>query len=285
MEVHLNPVLCNIAAFEKTGNLIRPEPGSVADGVGICYLRISGCEPIKRILWDNREHQFWRGYQGTFRPRRVPVKMHGSKKEGTIKEAWLEYECDGILTEQRWRFHDIDEKEAKDFFFDCFIKIKNLSNIERKDYLQFFACYYLPGTSYYWSSDDRIVPCAPKNFTGVQDQKEEARLMQTPYMAHIKNHLRNDEILKVGYWKHPILMSSLEEGFGDRRRHVVVVNDDHASAIHVWRSQARDYMLKPKSNDLKPREEFTAHIRHYFTKVEGVRDLQSLWTHFSINTI
>lgn len=77
------------------------------------------------------------------------------------------------------------------------------------------------------------------------------------------------------------MMSLPETSSGNDRRHLFVINEDYASAIAVWRSQARDYPLKHKNNDPNVGESFTTHVRHYFVKADHVRDLHRIWNHFS----
>ena len=48
---------------------------SIADLVGITGLELAGCPPVPRICWDNREHHFWHGFEGSFEPRNVVVNF------------------------------------------------------------------------------------------------------------------------------------------------------------------------------------------------------------------
>lgn len=118
------------------------------------------------------------------------MNLHDYREEDGAKEVWLEYECDGVLTEQRWRFQKVDERDSLDMFYDCFFMMKNADDVKKKDYLQLFACYLVYGTSYCWSSDDNTIPCPSDDFSGVRDRKEKRELTAktSPYSAHFKRY-------------------------------------------------------------------------------------------------
>jgi hypothetical protein len=65
---------------------VRPDgvlSNSIADLVGIVGLGLNNCPSVPRICWDNREHQFWDGFEGAFEPRNVVVNSPSVDRIGS----------------------------------------------------------------------------------------------------------------------------------------------------------------------------------------------------------
>ena len=88
MEVNLVPMNPDVTAL--TGIPIgyvkmRPEVSlmlPIADLVGIVDFQMNGLPRVPRILWDNREHHFWDGFEGSFEPRNSLVNEPKAETSG-----------------------------------------------------------------------------------------------------------------------------------------------------------------------------------------------------------
>ncbi len=283
----LNLVPMNTAAADNNGLGVgyasaRPEgilANTIFDLVGIVGLDLNGCPRVPRICWDNREHQFWDGFEGAYEPRNVVVNAPTTElvDEGNRVRAGYYYIANRIQTRVEWVIRLSPAKEDI-LLWDTFITVENLSRETRTNYLQFFACYHLGGTNSYWSSSGEIEPCGAGGFTAVAGPEQERRLRLSPYQRHCERY-RGDAILEYHPYHRPVLLSERRAWFRDAR-HLVMVEPEKCAAVVTWSNQARDYMIRPPGDDLLPAAAFTARVRHVVAPAETRGDLERVWSRF-----
>lgn len=246
------------------------------DLVGIVGLQLDNCPAVPRICWDNREHQFWDGFQGSFETRNVVIcsPTIGAKNNGANIEAGCYYIANLVKTSIAWNFYD----SQSGITWDTEITIENLSGEVLRNYGQLFACYHRKCTNYYWDSDGNIRECSPESFNATGSISETERLKSTPYHDHLMRGLRKRDCQYVQY-SQPVLMSEKQLWYNNGR-HILFVEPDKCAAMVTWMNQARDYYLSPPGYDLKPKEPFKTRVRHMITTCNSVDELKSLWEQF-----
>jgi len=273
----LNLVPLNCAAGSVGYATVEPASvlsNSLGDQVGIVELSLKNCPTVPRILWDNREHHFWEGFEGGFEPRNVvvnapTVELTNSK---TAVKASFYYIANYVKTTVQWLFKDSSGKPV----WDTAITVENLTGRTLRNYLHFFACYHPSAPNYFWSSTGEIAPCAPRAFIGVANSEQEKRLRASPY-TQLGDRYRGDCEMEYYRYHQPMLVSQPQTWYAGYR-HVLMVEPDKCAAIVTWNNQARDYMIRPPNYDLQPGESFITTIRHAITDFQ---DPQALWADFT----
>lgn len=281
--IPMNPRVTADAGVEVEYVHVRPDlsilASPISDLVGIVGLSFDGAPRIPRICWDNREHHFWEGFEGTYEPRNVVVNAPEieTDESGSLVRASYYFVANHVKTGVAWEFLDPKLSPYK-FAWNTAITVENLTHETLKSYFQFFACYHQRGTNYYWDSSNEIKPCSNGGFNATRDAETARILRASPYHSHMERYRADREILYVRY-ANPILISEKREWFGGLR-HLILVDPKRCASIVTWFEQARDYTISPPDFDFKPGEKFTAQIRHIITSVESVNDLKKLWAHF-----
>jgi len=253
------------------------------DNVGIVAFRLQDCPAVPRICWDNREHHFWQGFNGGFRPRNAVVAdiRVGLSGNGSTADISFSYVADFVRTTQSWRFREPKHSEAF-LTWDTSFRFENLNPVTLPDYMAFFACYHPPGENYYADRDGHLAGCADAFFGYADADRQrrdegvcaEFRELTRGWTAGIENPTRASAI----YGK-PVLMSGQEVWFGGGR-HLILVEPDVCLAIVSAMRQARDYMLAPPQRHLRAGESFTARVRHLIGGTGGPEDVQRQWDAF-----
>lgn len=255
----------------------------IADLVGITALRLDRAPPVPRVLWDNREHHFWEGHEGSFEPRNVVTNDPRVEQAGSaMVRASYYFIADHVMTAMSWEF-TAPANPAHLANWTTIIEVKNLRAETLRNYLQFFACYHKAATNYYWDASNRILPCPDGGFTGTRDEQFNAKLQKMPYQVHMDRY-REQHDLPYRVYRHPVLMSGNAEHFGGMR-HITMSEPATCGGIVTWNQQARDYMITPPHSDLKPGQSFRARIRHVIAPAETVGDLEALWRQFERNVL
>jgi hypothetical protein len=286
--IDLNLVPMNSQIMDDAGEKVaythvRPDAVLLASPisclVGIVGLTLDNQPRVQRIVWDNREHQFWDGFEGTYEPRNVvantPLVDIASDKLAI--EASYYYVANFVKTAISWRFAAPPLPEYK-CMWDTTLTIQNLTGKTLKNYIQFFACYHQASTNYYWDSTNEIKACPSGGFNATPDKETAKILQESPYTTHTNRYKRDQEVIFTQYTK-PVLISEKQPWFGGLR-HVILVEPAVCGAMVTWEQQARDYLLRPPKGDLLEGESFTARVRHVITAVDSVKDLEHLWAYF-----
>lgn len=253
------------------------------DNVGIVGLKFHGCPAVPRICWDNREHHFWQGFNGGFRPRNTVVGdiSIGLSEDSSTVDISFSYVSDFVRTTQSWHFRDPQGTDAY-ITWDTFFRVQNLNPFALQDYMAFFASYHPQGENYYVDLDGRITACADA-FWGYADEDRQRRDQQV--CAEFRELTRGwtagiDKPTRASvFYGKPILMSQEEVWFKDGR-HLILVQPDVCLAIVSAMRQARDYMLSPPRHHLSAGESFTARVRHVIGKIGGPEDIERQWVTF-----
>ncbi|MFC2087711.1 hypothetical protein ACFLSA_06090, partial [Bacteroidota bacterium] len=282
LEVNLVPV----NSFLPLTGYAQPTFGGklifLHDNVGIISLRIKGCPPVPRICWDNREHHYWQGFNGGFRPRNTVVndiKIAPSDDGASIRISFY-YIVDFVKTTISWLFTEPGDDCAASW--DTFFSFENVGTEPMIKYMQFFACYHQSGKNYYWDRHDKITECTD-GFSGYPDEGKMLRAAEIMaeygelakgWTAGIDNPSRSKEI-----YGNPVLLSEPREWF-NHGQHVLMVEPAKCLYITSAMRQARDYMLAPAETDLNPGAKFTARVRHVIKRIGGINDVKRLWDGF-----
>lgn len=286
--IELNLVPMNSQIVEDAGEKVaytkvRPDVVLLASPisclVGIVGLTLDGVPRVPRVVWDNREHQFWDGFEGTYEPRNVVVNAPQVEvtPDRSAVQACCYYVANFVKTTIAWRFSNPPLPEYK-CMWDTTYSIQNLTGKRLGNYVQFFASYHHPGTNYYWDSSNEIKPCSRGAFNATRGPEMTAILQNSPYTTHTNRYKGADELTFVQYAK-PVLMSEKQPWFGGLR-HVILVDPRACGALVTFRHQARDFLLRPPDNDLHVGESFTGKVRHVITAVDSVADVEKLWAAF-----
>jgi hypothetical protein len=247
--------------------------------VGIVGLALDGSPRVPRIVWDNREHQFWEGFEGTYEPRNVVV--NAPRVEVTADKSAVEvsyyYIANFVKTTITSRFADPPFAEYK-CMWDTTITVDNLTGKVLKNYLQFFACYHQAGTNYYWDSSNEIKPCPGGGFNASPDAETIQMVQASPYTVHSNRYKRDHQIVFFQY-KKPLLISQRQPWFGGLQ-HVMLVDPRTCATVTTWEQQARDHTVRPPKGDFQVGESFTSRVRHVITAADTVSDLEKIWGHF-----
>jgi hypothetical protein len=250
----------------------------IADLVGVTAMRLEGAPPVPRILWDNREHHFWEGFEGSFEPRNVVVNAPRVEQVGdALIRASYYYIANHVKTTMTWEFTPPARPSYRANWTTA-IEVENRTNGILRNYIQFFACYHKAATNYYWDASNRILPCADGGFTVSRDEKFNAMLRASPYTTHM-NRYRENHPIDFQTYRRPVLLSAKEDSFGGLR-HVTMSEPATCGGIATWNQQARDYQITPPDFDLKPGAHFRARIRHVIAPAENIDDLEALWRDF-----
>lgn len=252
---------------------------TIADLVGVTALHLNGCSPIPRILWDNREHQWWNGFDGSFEPRNTAVNTPGVSlaEDGSCVEASYYYIANYVRTTVTWRFREHIAPTCR-LTWDTTVTVENSTGQTLENYLALFACYHPADRNYYWDSTEGIQPCGQEGFRATRNQEEEERIARTT--AGITARYAASCEFASRYYCKPVLMSEKQEWFGGDR-HVMLIEPEPCSAIVTWMHQARDYQIRPPGGDLAHGASFTVRIRHVIAPVESEQDLAKLWLVFA----
>jgi hypothetical protein len=247
--------------------------------VGIVGLTLDGAPRVPRIVWDNREHQFWDGFEGAYETRNVVVNEPsvGVARDKSAVHASCYYIANFVKTNISWRFANPLYPEYS-CMWDTTFTIENLTGKVLKNYLQFFACYHQAGTNYYWDSSNKIKPCANGGFNACPDSETIKMLEASPYSTHTNRYKRDQPVAFVQFAK-PVLISEKQPWFGGLR-HVILVEPKACAAIVTWEQQARDHILRPPTGDFQVGANFSARVRHVVAAVDSVSDLETIWDHF-----
>jgi len=255
----------------------------VADLVGITALQLDGSPKVPRILWDNREHHFWEGFEGSFEPRNVVANEPKVESTGgAMIRASYYYIANHVKTTFHWEFTPPAEPRYRANWTTT-IEVENRTKRELPGYLQFFACYHKVAENHYWDSSSKILPCADGGFTATRDAVANENLRKSPYHTHMDRY-RERHVISYQTYRHPVLLSRKEDCFGGLR-HVTMSEPATCAGIVTWNSQARDYMIQPPSGNLKPGESFRARIRHVLAPAESVQDVERLWREFETGVL
>jgi len=284
LELNLTPMNTRVAdSGQMRVGYARMHPdgvldNSLADVVGITALQLNGCPPVPRILWDNREHQWWTGFDGSFEPRTTVVNAPTAAlaADGASVEASYYYLANHVKTTVAWRFRE-DAAHGCLPMWDTTITVENLTGQTLQNYHALFACYHPPDRNYYWDATAGIQPCGQEAFRTSRDP-EEAERVGAVTAGITARYARDSEFITSTYAK-PVLMSEKQEWFGGDR-HAILVDPESCSAMVTWMHQARDYQIRPPGGGLTDGESFTARIRHLFAPIEVEEDLVGLWSAF-----
>ena len=115
--IELNLIPMSLGATAAAGievDYVRVRPdlnifsSPVSDLVGIVGLSFDGVPRIPRICWDNREHHFWEGFEGTYEPRNVVVNAPEIKSDesGSLVRASYYFVANHVRTGVTWEFPD-----------------------------------------------------------------------------------------------------------------------------------------------------------------------------------
>jgi len=282
LEVNLVPANPDLKTTSYASAAFNGQMIYLHDNVGITALRLDGCPPVPRICWDNREHHFWRGFNGGFRPRNTVVNDVKISRAGDNSHVRIScyYIVDFVKTTVAWLFREPQEDQM--IAWDTSFSFENLSGSAMEKYMAFFACYHQPGVNYHWDVHDRISACAD-SFTGYSNEERKQRHSEITaayseltkgWTAGIENPTRSKEL-----YGNPVLLSEPREWYCGGR-HILMVEPGKCLNITSAMRQARDYMLAPAETDLKPGAVFTAIVRHAIAKIDGMRDLRRHWDRF-----
>jgi hypothetical protein len=249
----------------------------IADVVGITALRLDGAPAVPRVLWDNREHHFWDGHEGSFEPRNVVVNDPRIEQSGDAVHASYYFIADHVQTTIRWEFK-APVNPACRANWTTTIEVTNRRQETLRNYVQFLACYHKAATNYYWDVSNKIRSCPAGGFTATRDEAFNERLRRTPYHAHM-NRYREKNAISYGVYRRPVLFSGKELHFAGMR-HITMSDPETCAGIVTWNEQARDYLITPPDFDLKPGASFRARIRHLIAPAETPSDLEILWRGF-----
>ena len=279
LELNLTPMNPHVGARYAH---VLPEDvlsNSIHDFVGVTALGFDLAPVNPRIVWDNREHHWWDGFEGCFEPRNTVVNSPAVRRvqaDGSV-EASFYFIANHVQTTVAWKIHDPQDSphRAK---WDTRITVENPRPLVLNNYLQLFACYHKPGSNYYWDVGNRIERCGAGGFYATCDQETLDRIWSTPVKRTLDRYRGNAEFVCAQYAR-PMLLSERCDWFGGGR-HVLMVDPAACAALVTWLGQARDHMVGPAGGRLAPGESFTARIRHLVTTVDDVRDVQRLWDKF-----
>lgn len=250
----------------------------IADLVGVTAMHLQDAPPVPRILWDNREHHFWDGFDGAFEPRNVVVNEPRIEQQGdALVRASYYYIANHVKTTITWEFSPPAKANCRANWTTT-IQVENRRTDVLRNYVQFFACYHKAATNYYWDASNRILPCTDGGFTATRDEDFSAMLRSSPYTVHMNRYRENHSIAFRTY-RHPVLLSEKEPSFGGLR-HITLSQPDTCGGIVTWNQQARDYQITPPDRTLRPGATFKARIRHLIAPAESVEDLESHWRDF-----
>lgn len=254
----------------------------LVDNVGIIALRLKDCPPVPRVCWDNREHHFWQGFNGGFRPRNTVVNdikiVPGD--DGASVYISFYYIADFVKTTIVWLFADPGNDCVA--LWNTVFSFENVGAAPLQSYMAFFACYHHPGQNYYWDRHGEIAKCTD-GFSAYADEDKMLRDDQITsafreqvkgWTAGIDNPSRSSVI-----YGNPVLLSEPRPWF-DHGRHVLMVEPAKCLRITSGMRQARDYMLAPVEKDLEPGGIFTARVRHVIARIASLNDLKAQWDRF-----
>jgi len=249
----------------------------MGDHVGIAGLTLKDSPTVPRILWDSREHQFWKGFVGPFEPRNAVVQWPSAEAvdDGAKVRAGYGYFANHVKTTFEWEFAESRNTRHK-AMWDTTLRVENLTGNMLEGYLQFFASYHPHGTNCYWDVSGEIKPFVHRTSCVVRDSAEADRLGASSYGEFARQ--RNTGICWEEYTR-PVLLSETRDCYAGCR-HVIMVEPATCAAVVDAQGQARDYMIRPPGRTLKNEECFTTRVRHVITTVEGRDDMEALWVEF-----
>ena len=284
--IELNLVPMSLAVQETSGQKIgytkmRGDASlylPIADLVGLTAMRLDDTPPVPRILWDNREHHFWDGFEGSFEPRNVVVNEPKVEqvRDSVIRASYY-YIANHVKTTITWEFTPPSRANCR-ANWTTIIEVENRTTQVLRNYIQFFACYHKAATNYYWDASNRIQPCTDGGFTATRDERFNEMLRSSAYTVHMNRYRENHSIAFRTY-RHPVLLSQKEPSFGGLR-HITLSEPATCGGIVTWNQQARDYQITPPDLELKPAASFRARIRHLIATADSVDDLEAHWRDF-----
>jgi len=283
-KVEINLIPAN--RFLPTSSSCRPafngELITVHDNVGIISLQLNNCSPVPRVCWDNREHHFWRGFNGGFRPRNTIVNditIKQSEDKNLVSVSYF-HVVDFVKTTMTWIFKEPENGALAQW--DTNFTFENLNKFDLVDYMALFACYHKPGRNYFWDAKNELSECAD-SFRAYPTDKKKSREEEivAPFREQVKGWTgpcQNPTKASVLYGR-PILTSDKYEWFNNGR-HVLFIEPEKCLTIVSAMTQARDYMLAPAQKDLSSQGSFTARVRHIIANINDTEDLNSHWNTF-----
>jgi hypothetical protein len=246
-------------------------------------MRLEGAPAVPRILWDNREHHFWDGFDGAFEPRNAVVNEPKIEQSGDgLVRASCYYIANHVKTTMTWEFTPPAQPSWR-ANWTTIIEVENRTGRVLPNYIQFFACYHKAAENYYWDASGRILPCSDGGFTATRDEKFTSMLRASPYTVHM-NRYRENHSLEFRTYRRPVLLSGKEAYFGGLR-HVTMSEPATCGGIVTWNRQARDYQVVPPDFELKPGARFRARVRHVIAPAENPDDLERLWHDFETRVL
>ena len=118
--IELNLIPANVRRFTYPpgGGRVRPDVSllwPIPDLVGIVALDLPGSPEVPKICWENREHQFWNGFEGSFEPRNVVVynPVVQVSDNGKSITASYYYIANFVKTSVRMKFYPPPTKRYK----------------------------------------------------------------------------------------------------------------------------------------------------------------------------
>jgi hypothetical protein len=249
-----------------------PDRPNVQDFVGLREVILGGIAEPGFWLWDNREHQYWAGYDGSFQPRHADVDDRGYAEVDGF-EAWLRWSSDGVETRLRWRALATPGGPA----VDTDVTVANVRDDALAGYAQLFANYHPEsGPARYLGHDGKLAE-APDYavLTVAHDAGMRLGAIQAPWIRHPALARVQAAI--------PMLVSGLLwDGW-----HHVVMGDSATWGLVTWRSatfpfRAIDMLIGPPAESLGARSGMHARFRHAFMPGPLHTDaLQSRWQEFA----
>jgi len=283
LKLNALPMNRDVPPMEKLAvdyTVVRPDGFLYAsDLLGVVGLELRGCPAVPRICWDNREHQFWDGFQGSFETRNVVVNEPrlAIGCDGRCAAVSLYYVANHVRTAMLWEMRDGAPPGGR-LAWDTTITVQNLTGATLKNYGQFFACYHLRNTNYYWDASGEIAQCPPDCFTATATPQDAQRLKAREYHEHALRYL-DGAACEYRQYARPVLLSRRQPWFGGGR-HAIFVEPGVCAALMTWMSQARDYYIRPPGYDLAPGQSFRARVRHLIAPLESVEELEGHWLDF-----
>jgi hypothetical protein len=231
-----------------------PGRPNVQDMVGLTTIALDEESLPGFWLWDNREHQYWLGYDGSFLPRHQPVDDHGSSQTG----GWLSYSCDGVETRHSWAFGRWHGSPR----IDVTIDVRNHTEATLGAYAQLVACYH-PESPVAQYVDERHELANAPDFSLIRlNHVSERRLDAVP------EGLRSGSVSQLQTEVPYLVSAPLWAGVW---RHVIILRDPNALGFVTWTSptfpfRALDYLIGPSSGALPPARGFRTRVTHLFTR-------------------
>ena len=250
-----------------------PVPGrpNTQDFVGLRDIVVGGHVTPGFWVWDNREHQYWVGHDGSFLPRHAPVKDHDVRPQ--TAEAWLSYESEGVVSRQTWSVRSDGGVPA----IDTAIEVVSHRAETLQGYCQLIANYHPESGAASFISSEGEVRAAPDYAVLLNGEDGGARL------GAIDAAWLRDPAVERGMLALPVVISGRLWGGW---HHVLLADPRAVWGFVTWKSEtfpfrAIDYLIGPPGLSLQTGERIRAAIRHAFLPSPPSADcLRALWRSF-----